>query len=109
MEKVKFKQWWEGDPSRSSSVQKLHQFVEEILLPNLQNESLPDAKAERIFIFIDEIDSLLSLNFPVNDFFVWIRYCYNQQAHDQNFQRLGFTLFGVASPSNLISDKRRTP
>ena len=82
-----------------SSVQKLHQFVEEALLPNLQNESLPDAKAERIFIFIDEIDSLLSLNFPVSDFFVWIRYCYNQQAHDPNFQRLGFTLFGVASPS----------
>ena len=40
-----------------SSVQKLHQFVEEVLLPNVQNKSLPDAKAERIFIFIDEIDS----------------------------------------------------
>ncbi|MEI1374423.1 hypothetical protein PQG02_24005 [Nostoc sp. UHCC 0926] len=32
-----------------SSVQKLHQFVEEVLLPNVQNESLADAKAERIF------------------------------------------------------------
>ncbi len=98
--KVKFKQWWEMQTGLSA-VQKLHQFVEEVLLPN--------AKAERIFIFIDEIDSLLSLSFPVSDFFAWIRHCYNQQAHDPNFQRLGFALFGVASPSNLISDKRRTP
>ncbi|OYD89204.1 hypothetical protein CDG77_19740 [Nostoc sp. 'Peltigera membranacea cyanobiont' 213] len=100
VEKVKFKQWWEMQAGLSS-VQKLHQFVEEVLLPN--------TKAERIFIFIDEIDSLLSLNFPASDFFAWIRHCYNQQAHDPNFQRLGFTLFGVASPSDLISDKRRTP
>ncbi|MCW5314607.1 hypothetical protein GTQ43_12520 [Nostoc sp. KVJ3] len=100
VEKVKFKQWWEMQTGLSS-VQKLHQFVEEVLLPN--------TKAERIFIFIDEIDSLLSLSFPVSDFFAWIRHCYNQQAHDPNFRRLGFTLFGVASPSDLISDKRRTP
>ncbi|MEH2237838.1 AAA-like domain-containing protein [Nostoc sp.] len=106
--KVKFKQWWEMQAGLSS-VQKLHQFVEEVLLPNFQSESPPDTKAERIFIFIDEIDSLLSLSFPVSDFFAWIRHCYNQQAHDPNFQRLGFTLFGVASPSDLISDKRRTP
>jgi WD40 repeat protein len=100
VEKVKFKQWWEMQAGLSS-VQKLHQFIEEVLLPN--------TKAERIFIFIDEIDSLLSLSFPTSDFFAWIRHCYNQQAHDPNFQRLGFTLFGVASPSDLISDKRRTP
>ncbi|MFN6465426.1 MAG: AAA-like domain-containing protein [Nostoc sp. DedVER02] len=100
VEKVKFKQWWEMQAGLSS-VQKLHQFVEEVLLPN--------TKAECIFIFIDEIDSLLSLSFPVSDFFAWIRHCYNQQADDPNFQRLGFTLFGVASPSDLISDKRRTP
>ncbi|MEH2220801.1 MAG: AAA-like domain-containing protein [Nostoc sp.] len=100
VEKVKFKQWW-GMQAGLSSVQKLHQFVEEVLLPN--------TKSERIFIFIDEIDSLLGLGFPVSDFFAWIRHCYNQHAHNPNFQRLGFTLFGVASPSDLISDKHRTP
>ncbi|GAX41820.1 WD-40 repeat-containing protein [Tolypothrix sp. NIES-4075] len=99
-EHVKFKNWWDMQVG-ISPVQKLHQFVEGVLLPNIQND--------RIFIFIDEIDSLLSLNFPVNDFFAWIRHCYNQQAHDRNFQRLGFALFGVASPSDLIADKRRTP
>jgi len=99
-EHVRFKDWWDIQAGLSP-VQKLNQFVEELLLPKVQNN--------RIFIFIDEIDSLLSLSFPVNDFFAWIRHCYNQQAHDPNFQRLGFALFGVASPSDLIADKRRTP
>ncbi|MBE9036894.1 AAA-like domain-containing protein [aff. Roholtiella sp. LEGE 12411] len=101
VKQVNFKQWWEMQAG-ISSVQKLNQFVEEVLLPNTQ-------KGDRIFILIDEIDSLLSLTFPVSDFFAWIRHCYNQQADDPKFQRLGFALFGVASPSDLIADKRRTP
>ncbi len=108
VEHVNFKQWWDIQAGLSP-VQKLHQFVEEVLLPNIKSDCEGDGKAKGIFIFIDEIDSLLSLNFPVNDFFAWIRHCYNQQAHDPNFQRLGFALFGVASPSDLIADKRRTP
>jgi WD40 repeat protein len=107
-EQVKFKEWWKMQ-SGISSVQKLHQFVEELLLPNVPSKSQINEKTGGIIIFIDEIDSLLSLNFPVNDFFAWIRHCYNQQASDPNFQRLGFALFGVASPSDLIADKRRTP
>ncbi|RCJ32461.1 hypothetical protein A6770_18795 [Nostoc minutum NIES-26] len=99
-EQVNFKHWWEMQAG-ISLVQRLNQFLEEVLLPYVQSD--------RIFIFLDEIDSLLSLNFPVNDFFAWIRHCYNQQAHDPNYQRLGFALFGVASPSDLIADKRRTP
>ncbi|MEH2311064.1 MAG: AAA-like domain-containing protein [Nostoc sp.] len=98
-EQVNFKRWWEMQAG-ISSVQKLHLFVEGVLLPNIH---------ERIFIFIDEIDSLLSLSFPINDFFAWIRQCYNLRPHNSNFERLGFALFGVASPSDLIADKRRTP
>ncbi|GAB1541418.1 hypothetical protein NUACC21_40890 [Scytonema sp. NUACC21] len=97
---INFKDWWQQQTDLSP-VQKLHQFVEEVLLRYVQEQ--------RIFIFIDEIDSLLSLNFPSNDFFVWIRHCYNQRSHNPKFRRLGFALFGVASPSSLISDKRRTP
>jgi hypothetical protein len=105
---VNFKHWWETQAG-ISSVQKLHSFVEEILLPNVKSDSLGNGKAERIFIFIDEIDSLLSLNFPINDFFAWIRQCHNLRPENTNFERLGFALFGVASPSDLIADKRRTP
>ncbi|MEH2283127.1 MAG: AAA-like domain-containing protein [Nostoc sp.] len=107
-EHINFKQWWDMQAGLSP-VQKLHQFVEEVLLPNVKSDCETDGKGKGIFIFIDEIDSLLSLNFPVNDFFAWIRHCYNQQAHDPNFQRLGFALFGVASPSDFIADKCRTP
>ena len=106
--KIDFQHWWEMQAG-ISSVQKLQLFVEDILLPNLKNDSLRDGKAKRIFIFIDEIDSLLSLSFPINDFFAWIRQCYNLRPHNSNFERLGFALFGVASPSDLIADKRRTP
>ncbi|MGF1939000.1 MAG: AAA-like domain-containing protein [Nostoc sp. ChiQUE02] len=105
---IDFQRWWEMQAG-ISSVQKLQLFVEDILLPNLKSDSFLDGKAKRIFIFIDEIDSLLSLNFPINDFFAWIRQCYNLRPHNSNFERLGFALFGVASPSDLIADKRRTP
>ncbi|WP_445632967.1 Serine/threonine protein kinase [Nostoc sp. DSM 114161] len=107
-EQVQFKQWWKMQAGLSP-VQKLYQFVEEVLLPNVKNACQTESKAEGVFIFIDEIDSLLSLNFPINDFFAWIRYYYEQQAHNQNLQGLGFALFGVASPSGLIADKHQTP
>ncbi|MDZ8225758.1 AAA-like domain-containing protein [Nostoc sp. ChiVER01] len=106
--KIDFQRWWEMQAG-ISSVQKLQLFVEDILLPNIKSDSLRDGKAKRIFIFIDEIDSLLSLSFPINDFFAWIRQCYNLRPYNSNFERLGFALFGVASPSDLIADKRRTP
>ncbi|MBD2310354.1 AAA-like domain-containing protein [Desertifilum sp. FACHB-1129] len=64
---------------------------------------------ERIFIFIDEIDSVLSLKFSIDDFFALIRYCYNQRNIDENYHRITFAMFGVATPSDLISDKKRTP
>ena len=56
VEKVEFKQWWKMQAG-FSSVQKLHQFVQEVVLPNVQSKSLLNAKSKRIFIFIDEIDS----------------------------------------------------
>jgi len=105
---IDFQRWWEMQGC-ISYVQKLHLFLEDILLPNLKSDSLQNGKAKRIFMFIDEIDSLLSLSFPINDFFAWIRQCYNLRPHNSNFERLGFALFGVASPSDLIADKRRTP
>ena len=105
---IDFQRWWEMEAG-ISYVQKLHLFFEDILLPNFKSDSLRNGKAKRIFIFIDEIDSLLSLSFPINDFFAWIRQCYNLRPHNSNFERLGFALFGVASPSDLIADKRRTP
>jgi WD40 repeat protein len=93
------KGWWKErdflDPA-----QRLVEFIEAILLPNT---------TEPIVIFIDEIDSILSLNFSTDDFFALIRSCYDKRATNSAYNRLTFALIGVARPSDLINDKRRTP
>ncbi|MEL6853792.1 MAG: AAA-like domain-containing protein [Cyanobacteria bacterium J06607_13] len=97
---VDFRQWWQ-DQEDLSMVQRLRLFIEEILL-----KSLPE---DEIFIFVDEIDSALALDFPVDDFFALVRYCYNQRAENPIYKRLTWSLFGVVSPSDLIRDPQRTP
>jgi WD40 repeat protein len=97
---INFKAWWQ-EKEHLSDNQKLIHFIEEIILVKV-NEP-------RIFLFIDEIDSVLGLNFPVDDFFALIRYCYNQRAENPDYNRLTFALFGVATPSDLIQDRDRTP
>ncbi|NES85320.1 MAG: hypothetical protein F6K10_30085, partial [Moorea sp. SIO2B7] len=98
--KMSLKSWW-NEREDISLVQKLNQFIEEILLVKV--------KSEKIFIFVDEIDSILSLKFPVDDFFALIRSCYNQRAENTEYNRLTFALFGVATPSDLIADRNLTP
>ncbi|MGD2183631.1 AAA-like domain-containing protein [Lusitaniella coriacea] len=97
---VNLKAWWR-DGEGFSLAQRLNRFIREVLL-----EEFPQQK---IVIFIDEIDSILSLNFSIDDFFALIRYCYNQRAIDPTYQRVTFAIFGVATPSDLIADKKRTP
>jgi hypothetical protein len=62
-----------------------------------------------IIILVDEIDSVLDLKFQADDFFAFIRACYNKRSSDFKYKRLTFALFGVATPSYLIQDARRTP
>jgi WD40 repeat protein len=62
-----------------------------------------------VVIFIDEIDVVRSLPFSTDEFFAWIRSCYNRRADQPQFRRLSFCLLGVASPSDLIPDPRLTP
>ncbi|MEG4573998.1 AAA-like domain-containing protein [Microcoleus sp. N3A4] len=97
---VNLKTWWR-DSEDVSFLQRLSHFIEDILLVNFPQE--------RIFIFIDEIDSILSLDFAVDDFFALIRFCYNQRAINPEYNRITFAIFGVATPSDLIADKNRTP
>lgn len=62
-----------------------------------------------IVIFIDEIDSVRSLNFSTDEFFAGIRELYNRRAQEAELARLRFCLLGVATPSDLIRDTRTTP
>lgn len=81
-------------------VQQLRLLIDEIL------EQMPE---KRIFILVDEIDSILGLSFPVNDFFALIRACHERRSEQLSYHRLTWALFGVATPSDLIRDRRRTP
>jgi adenylate cyclase len=96
---VNLREWWR-DREMISPLRRLREFIEEVLLKSV---------AQNIIIFIDEIDSVLSLNFPTDDFFAFIRACYNQRVDKPAYQRLTFALLGVATPSDLIRDKKRTP
>jgi len=104
--KVNLKAWWQENLD-ISPVQRLSRFFEQVLLREVK---LPDSHVPpQIVIFFDEIDSVLGLDFSVNDFFALIRSCYNQRNINPEYQRLCFGLFGVATPSDLITDYRKTP
>lgn len=45
----------------------------------------------------------------MDDFFIFLRGCYNKRADNSDYKRLSFALLGVASPSQLLQDKQRTP
>lgn len=91
--------WWR-EHQMFSALGRFREFIENVLLTQI---------TQNIVIFIDEIDSVLSLNFPTDDFFAFIRGCYNRRVDQPDYQRLTFALLGVATPSDLIKDKKRTP
>ncbi|MEQ8971587.1 MAG: CHAT domain-containing protein [Coleofasciculus sp. C1-SOL-03] len=96
--KVKVIKWW-NEREGLSPTQRLGEFIETVLLAEI---------SQPIVIFIDEIDSILKLDLK-DDFFALIRACYNERADHSDYQRLTFALLGVATPSDLIQDKTRTP
>ena len=98
--KFNLKAWWR-DGEEISFIQRLSNFIEDVLLVKFPEDNL--------VIFIDEIDSILSLEFSTDDLFALIRFCYNQRAINSAYNRIAFAIFGVATPSDLIADKKRTP
>lgn len=95
---IDIRTWWR-DRDFLSPVQRLGEFIQEVLLTHI---------SQKIVVFIDEIDSVINLDFEIDDFFVLLRACYNKRADHPDYQRLTFALFGVATPSQLVRDKTRT-
>ncbi|MDZ8264237.1 AAA-like domain-containing protein [Nostoc sp. ChiQUE01b] len=93
-----FNAWWKQH-EHLTEVQRLKQLVESILFVNI---------SQNIVIFLDEIDTLIKIPFK-DDFFAFIRACYNLRSENPEYQRLSFCLLGVASPTDLIQNKGRTP
>lgn len=96
--KVAPERWW-TEHAALGPVQCFLSYLRDVVLTEC---------AEPVVIFIDEIDTTLSLPFS-DDFFAAIRATYNARAGDAAFGRLTFVLLGVATPADLVKDRRRTP
>ncbi len=90
--------WWQ-ERSELGVTQRLNQFFQEVLLTEIE---------EPIVIFVDEIDTTLSLDFT-DDLYSAIRFLYLSRSLKPELRRLSFVLVGVATPSDLIRDPKRTP
>jgi WD40 repeat protein len=96
--------WW-AEHARLGPAQRLGNFFREVLLKEIPG---------RVILFFDEIDTTLSIaeklgSSSTDDFFTALRATYNARPTIRDFERLSFVLIGVASPSELIADNRRTP
>lgn len=98
--KFQWRTWWRERRDLLSPVRRLSQFIEEVLLVEVE---------QNIVIFVDEIDRVLSQNFSLDDFFALIRFFFQQRDICPEYRRLTFALLGVATPSDLIRDKTQTP
>jgi len=91
-------EWWRAN-SELGQTERFVLFFEIVLLAKVEKQ---------IVIFIDEIDTTLSLEFS-DDFFIAVRHMYNSRINVAAFQRLSFVFVGVATPSDLIENPKRTP
>ncbi len=90
--------WWRERAHLGPS-QRLTQFFEEVVMPEVDG---------RVVVFVDEIDTTLSLDFA-DDFFAAVRYLHNSRSRVPELAHLSFVLIGVATPGELIQDPERTP
>ena len=91
--------WW-NERADVSAINRLDEFIEEVLLREVE---------QPIVICLDEIDSVLSLNFSIDGFFAWMRSCHEKRPHHPIYQRLTFCMLGVATVSNFIRENARSP
>ncbi len=96
---LEFKRW-RSTVEDLPPITKFSQFIEELLLPNCPG---------KIVIFIDEIDSVLNLDFPTSDFFALLRSIYNKRAENSEYLRLSLVLLGRTSPHKLIENSVESP
>ena len=86
---LNLKQWWDAEKDLSFP-QRLSRFIADVLLKQFPHD--------RLFVFIDEIDSILGLSFSIDDFFALIRFCYNQRSIDPEYNRLTFAILALQPP-----------
>ncbi|MFZ1025446.1 MAG: AAA-like domain-containing protein [Limnoraphis robusta] len=97
---IQFHTWWEKYIALTP-IQRFHQFIREIITIYLPHKKL--------LFLIDEVDSLLRLPFSLDNFFSLIRFYYDQRTIAPEYNRLIFAVFGVATPSDLVTDIVESP
>src|SRR5262249_22930985 len=70
-------------------------------------ETVCNTISSPIVVFLDEIDSTLKFDFT-DGLFTAIRGMYNERGLVPEYQRVTFCLLGVATPNELIKDRRTT-
>ena len=80
--------------------EKFSEFIERYLLPQVKG---------KIVVFLEEIDSVRSLDFSVNDFFAALRYLYERRAESPELRRITFVLIGAARHEVLMTNSQITP
>ena len=95
---IDVERWWRDRPGETVN-QHILAFFRDVVLERI---------TAPVAIFLDEINSTLRLNYT-DDLFTTIRGMYNQRATAPDYQRLAFCLLGVATPNELIKDRRTTP
>jgi hypothetical protein len=103
---------------RFGPCQRFFAALRRVLLPRLASSessaqgraagSTP-AQANRLVIFVDELDVVRSLPFSTDEFFAAIRAVYNARTEDPLLDHLTFCLLGVATPAELMRDPYTTP
>jgi hypothetical protein len=91
------KAWWTGRDTETIN-QRLLSFFREVVAEQI---------AGPVVIFLDEIDSTLRLPYT-DDLFTAIRGMYNERPLVEAYNRITFCLLGVATPNELIKDRRTT-
>ena len=94
---IDLKVWWDERGAETVN-QRLLRFFREVV---------GEAIAEPVVIFLDEIDSTLKLPYT-DDLFTAIRGMYNDRPMVEAYRRITFCLLGVATPNELIKDRRTT-
>jgi DNA-directed RNA polymerase specialized sigma24 family protein len=90
--------WWESSSGITPNQRLIRFFSDEIA----------SKTTKPVVIFLDEIDSTHKLPYT-DDFFVAIRAIYNDRASQKLYDNITFCLAGVATPNELIKDRRTTP
>ncbi|HAA23944.1 MAG TPA: hypothetical protein DCR93_07820 [Cytophagales bacterium] len=97
-----FHTWWR-EHDEVTPVARMIEFLQRILLTSTD---------QPVVLFIDEIDSILSLDQELvntDDFFAGIRALYNARVDNPDLNRLNLVVIGVATPRDLMQDIQRTP